>query len=215
VQEGEAMMQYRYINWLVVGLMAVLLSACGTTQVKSVWKDPAYNGRPQRVMVVAVSSEAITRRIVEDEFTLQLKTHGVDAIASYSILPDRSQNDQEIIAKMVVQLGADSVLISRLVSKRSVRVYYPANVAHRPPYYSKWHTYYRDGYEMINTPGYSTKYEYALMETNLYDASSENLLWAATTETGVNNLNQVLIKPYIGSILNIMVESGLIRDIKN
>jgi hypothetical protein len=196
-------------------LAAVLLSACATTQVKSVWKDPAYFGRPSRIMVIAVSKEPITRRIVEDEFVLQLKTRGVDAIASYSILPDRSQNDQAIISKMVVQLEADSVLISRLVSKRSVRVYYPATVAYRPPHYGKWHAYYRDGYEMINTPGYTTKYEYALMETNLYDAASENLLWAATTETGVNNLNQTLIKPYIGSILSIMAESGLIRDVKN
>jgi hypothetical protein len=192
-------------------LLVALLPGCSTTQIKSVWKDPAYSGRPQRVMVIAVSGEPITRRIVEDEFSLQLKTRGVDAIPSYSIIPDRSRNDQEIIAKMVVQLGADSVLISRLVSKRSVRVYYPATVTHRPPHYSKWPYYYLNGYEMVNSPGYSTKYEYALMETNLYDARSENLLWAATTETGVNNLNQTLIKPYIGSILNLMADSGLLR----
>jgi hypothetical protein len=37
-------------------------------------------------------------------------------------------------------------------------------------------------------------------------------LWAATTETGVNNLNQTLIKPYIGSILNIMAESGVLKE---
>lgn len=196
---------------IVIAGLLLVLSACATTQVKSVWKDSTYSGRPQRVMVVAVSNEAITRRIIEDEFTLQLKSRGVDAIASYSILPDRSQNDQEIIAKTVIQLGADALLISRMVSKRNVKVYYPATVSHRPPHYGKWHHYYKDGFEMINTPAYSTKYEYVLMETNLYDARSENLLWAATTETGANNLNQTLIKPYIGSILNLMVESGVLR----
>lgn len=209
------MTQFRRMFFSLAGLMIILLTGCSSTQIKSVWKDPAYTGRPQRVMVIAVSKEPITRRIVEDEFVLQLKTRGLDAIASYTVLADKSQSDQAVIAKMVDQLGTDSVLISRLVSKRSVRVYYPATVSHRPPHYGKWHDYYRDGYEMINTPGYSTKLEFALMETNLYDARSENLLWAATTETGVNNLNQTLIKPYIGSILNIMVESGLIRDVKN
>jgi hypothetical protein len=203
----------RLILLVVAGLMIILLAGCSTTQIKSVWKDPAYMGHPQRIMVIAVSKEPITRRVVEDEFTLQLKTKGLDAIASYTILPDKSQNDQAVISKMVGQLDVDAVLISRLVSKRSVRVYYPATVSHRPPRYWKWHDYYRDGFDMVNTPGYSTKYEYAMMETNLYDARSENLLWAATTETGVQNLNQTLIKPYIGSILNIMVESGLIRDI--
>ncbi len=209
------MTQFRHKFLGLAGLLVILLTGCSTTQIKSVWKDPAYMGRPQRVMVIAVSKEPITRRIVEDEFTLQLKTKGLDAIASYTILADRSQNDQAVIAKMVGQLGVDSVLISRLVSKRSVRVYYPATVSHRPVGYWKWHDYYRDGFEMVNTPGYSTRLEYAMMETNLYDARTENLLWAATTETGVNNLNQTLIKPYIGSILNIMVESGLIKDAKD
>ena len=199
----------------LTGLLVILLTGCSSTQIKSVWKDPSYLGRPQRVMVIAVSKEPIIRRVIEDEFTLQLKTKGLDAIASYTVLPDRSQNDQAVITKMVTQLGVDTVLISRLVSKRSVRVYYPATISYRPVYYRKWHDYYRDGFEMVNTPGYSTKQEFALMETNLYDAHSENLLWAATTETGVNNLNQTLIKPYIGSILNIMVDSGLIRESKD
>jgi hypothetical protein len=204
--------RHNFLGMLGLGLIAVLLTACSTTQIKSVWKDPSYLGYPQKVMVIAVAKEPIYRRIFEDEFVLQLKARGVDAIASYTTLPDRSQDDQEAIAKMVEQLGADTVLISRLVSKRSVRVYYPATVSHRPYYYSKWPDYYRQGYETINTPGYTTKYEYALMETNLYDARNDNLIWAATTETGVDSLNQTHIKPYIGTILNIMFEYGLLRE---
>lgn len=207
-----AWFQHDFLSLLRFGLIAMLLTACSTTQIKSVWKDPSYLGHPQRVMVIAVAREPIYRRIYEDEFVSQLKARGTDAIASYTMLSDRSQDDQEAIAKMVVQLGADTVLVSRLVSKRSVRVYYPATVYHRPYYYGKWPDYYRQGYESINTPGYTTKYEYALMETNLYDARNDNLIWAITTETGVDSLNQTFIKPYIGTILNIMVESGVLRE---
>lgn len=212
---AKIMICFRSALVVIACLSFTLLSGCSATQIKSVWKDPSYLGRPQRVMVIAVSKEPIVRRIVEDEFTLQLKTKGLNATASYTILADRNQNDQAVIAKMVTQLGVDSVLITRLVSIRSVRVYYPATVSHRPAHYWKWHDYYRDGFDMVNTPGYSTKHEFALMETNLYDARSGDLLWAATTETGVNNLYQTLIKPYIGSILNIMVDSGLIREAKD
>ena len=201
-----------FLAGLAFGVAGLLLMSCATTQVKSVWKDASYFGRPQKVMVVAVAKEPISRRIFEDEFVLQLKARGTDAIASYTVLPDKKQDDQESIAKMVVKLGADSLLISRLVSKRSVRVYYPATVSHRPHYYGKWPDYYMHGYETINTPGYTTKYEYSLMETNLYDASNDNLLWAATTESGVSGFNQALIKPYIGTILNIMFEYGLLRE---
>jgi len=203
--------KYHLLELAGLGFLAFMLAACSTTQVKSIWKDPAYLGYPQKIMVIAVAKEPIYRRIVEDEFVSQLKARGTDAIASYTTLPDKSQDDQAAIAKMVVQLDADTVLISRLVSKRSVRVYYPATVSYRPPYYRKWPEYYRMGYETINAPGYTTKYEYALMETNLYDASNDNLIWAATTETGVENFNQTLIKQYIGTILNNMARYGLLR----
>ncbi|HUX89636.1 MAG TPA: hypothetical protein VMV48_02970 [Gallionellaceae bacterium] len=205
------MIRLRFYVIVFVVFSSVFLTACSTTQIKSVWKDPYYALQPQRVMVIAVAKEPIYRRILEDEYVLQLKAHGTDAIASYTTLPDRSQDDQAAIAKMVVQVGADTVLISRLASKRSVRVYYPATASYRPHYYGTWPDYYRHGYESINSPGYTTKYEYALMETNLYDASNDNLIWAATTETGVESLNQTLIKPYIATILKLMVEYGLLR----
>jgi len=194
------------------GLIVVLLVACATTQIKAVWKDASYTGRPQRVMVIAVAREPIYRRMFEDEFVLQLKARGTDAIASYSTLPDKSQDDQVAIAGMVKQLGADTVLVSRLVSKRSVRVYYPATISHRPYHYRTWPEYYRHGYDLINAPGYSTEYEYALMETNLYNARNDKLIWAATTETGVDNLKQALIKPYINTILKTMGDYGLLKE---
>lgn len=196
---------------LVFGFIAVLLAGCSSTQVKSVWKDPSHAGRLQRIMVIAVAKEPINRRILEDEYVVQLKARGMDAIASYSTLPDRSQDDQAAIAKMVEQLGADTVLVSRLVSKRTVRVYYPATITHRPHYYGTWPDYYRHGYDLINAPGYTTKYEYALMETNVYDTRDDKLIWAVTTETGVENFNQTLIKPYIGTIVRMMGEYGLLR----
>ncbi len=203
--------KHNYFGVVGLALIAILLSACSSTQIKSVWKDPSYVGRLQRVMVVAVAKEPVTRRVVEDEFVLQLNLRGVDAIASYTTLSDKDQDDQESIAKMVGQLKADTVLVSRMVSKRSVKVYYPATVSHRPYLYGKWPEYYRHGYETVNSPGYSTQYEYALMETNLYDARNDNLIWAVTTETGVSSLEQTHIKTYIGTILNSMADYRLLK----
>ena len=202
---------FRLKFFILTGMFAALLAACSSTHIKSVWKDPAYTGYPQKIMVISVAKEPIYRRIFEDELVVQLKARGMDAIASYTTLPDRNQDDQAAIAKMVEQLGADTVLVSRLVSKRTVRVEYPPTITHRPYYYKRWPDYYRHGYELINTPGYVTNYEYALMETNLYDAHNDKLIWAATTETGVENFNQTHIKPYITTILNTMVVHGLLR----
>ncbi len=197
---------------VLLAVLVLLMTGCASTQIKSVWKDPAYLARPQKIMVVAVFHEPVYRRIVEDEFVLQFRLRGVEAIASYTALPDKHQNDEVAIEKMVKQAGADAVLVTRMVSKRSVRVYYPAEVTYRPRYYGRWPDFYRSGYDVFSRPGYSTRYEYALMETNLYDVSMDHLVWAATTETGMENLSQSLIKPYIGSLMKLMSEYGLVRE---
>ena len=194
--------------WL---LITVLIAACSTTQIKSAWKDPAYLEHPNRVMVLSVTKSPLNRRVFEDEFVQQLKARGTDAIASYSVLPDSKEEDQARIANAVKEQRADAVLITRLVSKKTVKVQVPGAVYYPPRYYGKWRDYYSYGYQAVYTPGYVTEDEYAIMETNLYDARTDNLIWAATSETVVNGSGQNRIKSYIGIMVNTMVEQNVLN----
>lgn len=191
-------------------LIVFFITACATTHVISVWKDASYLGNPGRVMVIGVSKSPINRRIFEDEFVRQIKSHGTDAIASYTVLPDAKQNDQAVIEKKVTEQQADTVLITRLVSKRTVRIYVPGTVYFPPIYYGTWRDYYGYGYQEIYTPGYVTEDEYALIETNLYDAASDKLIMAATSETGMRGSDQNLIESYVGAMVNTMVAQGML-----
>jgi len=190
-------------------LAAMLVTACASTQLVSVWKDPAYQAHPARIMVVGVARNPLNRRLFEDEFVRQLKSRGTDAIASYTVLPDEQQGEQAAIAKKVAELGADTVLVTRLVSKRIVRVYVPGSAYYPPPFYGTWPDYYGYGYRYMYTPGYIAEDEYAVIETNLYEAKSNKLIWAASSETGVNDSNQNLIRSYIGVMVKTMIGLGL------
>jgi hypothetical protein len=198
-------------GFTTLGFLALILSGCSSTQIKSVWKDPAYAGQPKKVLVVVIAKEPINRRIIEDEFALQLNARGTEAIASYTVLTDKNQDDQVLVGKLVTQLGVDTVLISKLIGTRKVHVYYPVLRPYWPHYYGSWPEYYRLGYEELNATTYSTSYEYELMENILYDAHNDNLIWAVTTETSVTTLNQKLIKPYIETITNLMAGQGLLK----
>lgn len=191
-------------------LLAMMLTACSTTQVNSVWKNPSYQAHPAKIMVIGVARNPLNRRLFEDEFVLQLKAHGTEAIASYTVLTDRQQDDHVAIAAKVSELGADTVLITRLVSKRTVQTYVPGTVYFPPPHYGTWQDYYGYGYQALSTPGYLTESEYAVIETNLYEAKNDQLIWAASSETGISGQNQTLIKSYIGVMVNNMVEQGLV-----
>lgn len=190
--------------------VAALITACATAQLDSTWKDPLYQARPHKIMVIGVARNPVNRRIFEDEFTRQLKAHGTEAIASYSVLPDRQQGDQAIIKAKVAQMGADTVLITRMVSKKTVQFYVPGTAYFPPHHYGKWPDYYGHGYQAMYTPGYVAEEEYAVIETNLYEALNDKLVWAASSETGLSGQNQERIKTYIGVMVNTMVAQGLL-----
>lgn len=191
-------------------LVAVLVTACASTQLTSVWKDTSYQTRPAKIMVVGVAKIPLNRRLFEDEFVRQLKSRGTDAIASYTVIPDAQQGDQAAIAKKVAELGADTVLITRLVSKKFVQYYVPGTLYYPPPFYGTWPDYYGYGYRYMYTPGYIVDDEYAIIETNLYEAKSNKLIWAASSETGIIGSDQSLIQDYIGVIVKNMIGQGLL-----
>ncbi|MFZ5525023.1 MAG: hypothetical protein ACOY9D_13225 [Pseudomonadota bacterium] len=196
------------LSILILG--AMLVTACATTQLTSVWKDPTYQARPAKAMVIGVAKNPLNRRLFEDEFVRQLKARGTEAIASYTVLADKQQDDQAAIAAKVKALGADTVLITRLVSKKTVQFYVPGTVYYPPPYYGTWPDYYGYGYRYLYSPGYIAEDQYAVMETNLYETGSDKLIWAATSETVMNDSDQKLIKSYIGIMVDSMAKNGLI-----
>lgn len=191
-------------------IIAMLLTACATTQLNTVWKDPNYQARPAKIMVIGVARNPINRRLFEDEFVSQLKARGTDAIASYTVLPDRQQDDHVAIAAKVKELGADTILITRLVSKKIVQTYVPGTAYFPPPYYGSWPDYYGYGYNYMYTPGYIAEDEYAVIETNLYEARSDKLVWAASSETGISDSDLGVIHGYIAVMVKNMIGLGLL-----
>ena len=192
-------------------LVAALVTACATTQMDSTWKDPAYRGHPSKIIVIGVAKSPAMRRIFEDEFTGQLQAHGVNAIASYSELPDSQHGDDAAIAEKVTQRGVDTILITRLVSKKTVQVLVPGTPYFPPPYYGSWRDYYSYGQQAMYTPDRVVEDEFAVIETNLYEASNNKLIWTASSQTAMNGSSQSLVKNYVGVMVNSMIAQGLLH----
>jgi len=64
----------------------------------------------------------------------------------------------------------------------------------------------------VFTPGYTVEDEYALMETNLYDAGNGKLIWSAASETEMLGSDQELIKTYIGVMVKAMLDQQLLKE---
>ncbi len=192
-------------------LIAMLITACATTNLTSAWRDPSYQLQPRKIMVIGIAKKPINRRIFEDEFVRQLKARGTDAVASYTVVPDEKQGDHEVIAEKMKEQDADAVLVTRLASKKTVYTYVPGSITYPPSYYGNWRDYYGYGSQVVSTPGYTAEDDYALMETNLYDAGNDKLIWSASSETELRGSDQTMITSFVGVMVNAMKDQKLVK----
>jgi hypothetical protein len=161
---------------------------------------------------MGVIKQPAKKRFFEDEFVNQLKAQGISAVASYRLFPsDRMIEDEEILAKMN-ERDIDALLVARMVDKKTVETYVPGTVQYAPPYpHRRWHGYYADSYRAVYTTGYSITDEVVIIESNLYDAKSEGLIWSAMSETFVEGSRDSLVKEFIKKIIGSLSEKNLIK----
>lgn len=195
----------------LAGVIAIsAFMSCASTDITSTWKDPSYQGRLHRVMVIGVFNKPQDRRICEDEFVKQFREHGTDAVPSYTVLPDQKKWPSELIQQKMKQVGADSVLIASLVDKKTVTNYSPGTPYYGSPYFGGgWYDYYSWNAGLAYSPGYLTQEQYAVMQTNVYDAGSGKLVWAASSETEMSS-NGNYLKSFADAVSKNMASHKLL-----
>jgi hypothetical protein len=172
--------------WASAVTALILLAACATTKFTSVWKDDTYRGHPSKIMIIGVSKTPAIRRFTEDEFVKELKDHETGAVVSYTALPDKSLGDKNAINMMAKEVGADTVLITKAVGRRTGDSGAPLEV-------------YQN--------------EYLDIETNIYDVKSGKLVWAALSETWISESasERSRIREFVKVIVRRLSEQKLVK----
>jgi len=142
-----------------VFVMLLLLIACASTKFSVIWKDETYHGHPEKILVINTFRNPENRRLFEDELVKALKDHGVDAVVSYTVMPNPVVSDKNTIAVHVKEVSADAVLINKPVGSRMSESGGHGNI------------YYEDLY--INT------------QTDVFDMKSNRLVLSVSAETWI------------------------------
>jgi hypothetical protein len=190
-----------------------IMTSCATTTLNTVWKDDSYQGRITNILVMGISKQQVRKRFFEDEFVRQLQDHGLSATSSYRIFPSERMLEKDMVLSKIRGMGIDTFLITRMVDKKTVETYVPGKVVHYAPprTHRSWHGYYAGSYGAIYEPGYTIKDEVVVLETNLYDAESEELIWTALSETVKEGPEERVIKNFIKLIMKNLSEKNLIK----
>ena len=207
---------------LPAAAMLMLLSACASTDLTSVWKDAQYKGHARKIMVIGILQSPVIQRQFEDEMVRRLKEHRTDAIAGYTVLSDRPEDDRAATEQKIRELGADAVLIVQVVDKKTVSTYVP------PPGRAPMHPMYPgsgplppagyygstlQGYYAYS-PGTMVQDDYAVVQTNLYDLASGKLIWTASSETLLGDNAGSRVSTFVKVIVKSMAGNNVIEPPK-
>lgn len=170
------------------------------TQLTGVWKfDPAYTIRPGKILVVGKVLDEANRISFEDFLTKEMKIKNIDAYASYRPLPSVEDIVTEKVRTAARVMGIKSVLVTRVVSVDQKDVTVKDKVSY-DLYATTMH-----GAVMMG-PYLEEPYEKTIIigqiETGLFDAKSEKLVWSARSRVLDPDNIDAAIKDYSLAILN-------------
>ncbi len=200
-------MRKLYCATMAPGLLMLigLLSSCATTQVVKSWKDPTFSpGQIKKILVLGVGLDK--QQLLEESLVKNFSKRNLQATAASSLSPQGARWDKEGLKRVVSEQSFDTVVVSRLVYVETVEKEVASQAQIGPSFHASGHAgyygYYDSTYRMIDESGYTITENTAVVETRLYDAKTEKLLWSADSRTQVQEgaNKDALIREFAGRV---------------
>jgi hypothetical protein len=181
------------INIISIFCLAACLNSCApATEVTGSWKNPEISAKQvNSILVTALTSRTNARQTVENDLAKALQKKGFKVVKSLDVLPPSftggKEPDKEALLNKIKGMDVDIILTVALLDKETESRYVPGNYGYQPitrfGYYGRFRGYYSTWYPTLYSPGYYAEDKTYFLETNLYDADTEELLWSAQSET--------------------------------
>ena len=201
------------LNFLAAALVLSLLASCSNTKITSVWMDQKKAGTSYNdILVIGIAEEQHNRRLFEEEFTAQLIAAGIESEVSYKMLPEGVSITRETVSEAIEGKNIDAVIVTHLVAVKEETVY-RQNMDYRPTYgyYNGLYSYYPHVHTYVHNPGYYTTHDVVMLETNLYEVKSEELVWSAQSRSFAPESAKEVIDDLVKLVIKDLKEKGLIK----
>lgn len=207
---------------IVASVLLCFISCKPGTEITGSWKNVNINASAVNVntiLVTALTSRVNARQTVENELTSALQKKGYNVVKSIDVLPPTFTNgekpDKQKLFAKISETGADAILTVALIDKETETRHVPGNFAYAPVprfgYYGTFWGYYNTWFPTLSSPGYYQEDKVYFIETNLYDAKSEQLLWSAQSETYNPGSLARFADEFAEVVVAKMTEDGLLK----
>jgi hypothetical protein len=228
----------KFYKLALSGLFGLLLvSGCATnTKLTGTWSDPENKASYKNIMVVGVSNNEQKRRAYESFFVASFQDKGVASIASYTVIHNKEEVSltgkkgafRKVVESAIEGSDIDAVLVTHLVSIEEDEVYRPSldyqpsyggsyggryggGAYYNRPYYGGMYGYHGYVTTYVQQPGYYTEEQTYVLESNLYDVASAELVWTTRSQTNAPESIQQAVKDISSLIISDLEERKLIH----
>jgi len=200
---------------IFVAITMLLLASCSSTSLVTEWNDKTYQGgQLDRFIVIGVINNGLYRRAYEDAMVKKFEENGISAIASYTLMADLvNYDDQEKLEQAVAKVSANGVVVAKVVDFDESEQYIPPSYDMMPSmgmgvgYYNSYHAAMSVSYR----PGYIQKSTTIRVSSEVFTTNPEKIIWAAETESFNPSSYQSVINKLAEITLSSLRKEGFVK----
>ncbi|MHA3787993.1 DUF4136 domain-containing protein [Flavobacterium hauense] len=212
------------LTCLLFSIVAFTAVSCGsTTSITASYREPEITSADfKKVFIVAMTDNTYVQQAVENSMEKMIKERGASVIKSMDVLPPNfrkvaEKKDKEMVLQKLREKGCDAIMTIALVDAKEETRYVQDSSPYYPiaiPYYGGFGSYYMYGYDSFYSPGYYTDDKIYYLETNVFDANSEKLVWSGQSQTVNPESIEDFLKGYSQAVSERMTKDGLMKKTK-
>ena len=191
-------------------LLVMLTASCAPIKTLDIWKEETYAKPLKKVLVIVLTQEKSVREQFENVLANQLSDRGVEVVRGYKVLPGLSTKpDRETVVAKVRELGVDSVLVARSISKQEITNHqYGGVILGGSAVYSDggWYGY---SYGYTYDKQYDT--DYFTISTKIYDVGTQKPVWSYIAQVRVSGARQGAVNVFVPAIVEQLEGSELVN----
>ena len=200
------MSQTKLLKTITLALTALVITACANTKPVGEWSNEQFTGKLNNILIIGVTSRSDRRQLFEDKFVEGLAALKVNATPSYKLMDSSLHLTRQVVENAIKGQDIGAVLLTRLAGIKDKDVYRaPDNQDENLSYFN-----YSDKSLQLANDGYTEQYRTVVLQTNLYDIESRELVWSMQSETMDASQPRNVIGDQIELTINTLAKRGLI-----
>ena len=218
------------LHFLTIACFALLLTSCApSVELTTSWTNQQAKAKSDpKIMIMSIGKSLANKTTSENTMVQQFTKAGHNTVAALNFFnPNVQKIDSLAMVKVLQDNHIDLLLTNAVVNVIERERYVPGSTYSTPVYsapiptypyafggyygyYGYRSAYYGTMYETHTTEGYTTTEVEVLIESNLYDVTTGNLLWVGQSKSFTKEPTQTIFDDFSKNILNDLHKNHLL-----